>query len=100
MLFLALIFVSLLVLNLLTGAGAYIKHERDLYALSAVYQIYCTVVTFEVWLQWEINITYTHIIIHIHTQTDVTKRITLLRICSQGNNLWLQATAMLQFAVH
>ena len=50
----ALIFVSLLVLNLLTGAGAYIKHERDLYALSAVYQIYCTVVTFEVWLQWEI----------------------------------------------
>ena len=27
----ALIFVSLLVLNLLTGAGAYIKHERDLY---------------------------------------------------------------------
>ena len=51
----ALIFVSLLVLNLLTGAGAYIKHERDLYVLSAVYQIYCTVVTFEVWLQWEIN---------------------------------------------
>ena len=64
------------------------------------YQIYCTVVTFEVWLQWEINITYTHIIIHIHTQTDVTKRITLLRIRSQGNNLWLQATAMLQLAVH
>ena len=54
----ALIFVSLLVLNLLTGAGAYIKHERDLYALSAVYQIYCTVVTFEVWLQWEISIGY------------------------------------------
>ena len=34
MLFRALIFVSLLVMNLLTGAGAYI---RDLYALSAVY---------------------------------------------------------------
>ena len=51
----ALIFVSLLVLKLLTGASAYIKHERDLYALSAVYQICCTVVTFEVWLQWEIN---------------------------------------------
>ena len=50
----ALIFVSLLVLNLLTGAGAYIKHQRDLYTLSAVYQIYCTVVTFKVWLQWEI----------------------------------------------
>ena len=33
----ALIFVSLLVLNLPTGAGAYIKHERDLYAVSAVY---------------------------------------------------------------
>ena len=27
-----------------------------LYALSAVYQIYCIAVTFEVWLQWEINI--------------------------------------------
>ena len=33
----ALIFVRLLVLNLLTGAGAYIKHQRDLYALSAAY---------------------------------------------------------------
>ena len=50
----ALIFVSWLVLNLLTGAGAYIKHERDLYAFSSVYQIYCTAVTFEVWLQREI----------------------------------------------
>ena len=49
----ALIFVSLLVINLLKGAGAYIKHERDLYTLSTVYQIYCTVVIFEVWLQWE-----------------------------------------------
>ena len=48
------IFVSWLVLNLLTGAGAYIKHERDLYAFSSVYQIYCTAVTFEVWLQREI----------------------------------------------
>ena len=37
----ALIFVSLmLVLNLLTGAGAYINHERDLYTLSAVCSSY------------------------------------------------------------
>ena len=42
----ALIFVSLLVLNLLTGAGAYIRHERDLCALSAVYQIYYYIILY------------------------------------------------------
>ena len=30
--------------------------------------------------------TYTHIIIHIYTQADATKHITLLRIRAQGNN--------------
>ena len=33
----------------------YIKHERDLYALSALYLIYSTANSFEVWLQWDIK---------------------------------------------
>ena len=31
------------------GFNAYIKQQRDLYALSVVYHIYCTVVAFEVY---------------------------------------------------
>ena len=32
-----------------------IKHQRDIFALSAVYQIYCTGGAFEVWLKYEIS---------------------------------------------
>ena len=33
-----------------------IKHQRDLHALSTLYPVYCTVLSFEAWLHHEIII--------------------------------------------
>ena len=38
-----------------------IKHQRDLHALSTLYPVYCTVLSFEAWLHHEIS-TYTAVI--------------------------------------
>ena len=39
---------------MLTNHSAYIKHQRDIYALSALYHIYSTAKAFEVWLHHDI----------------------------------------------
>ena len=47
-----------------------IKHQRDLHALSTLYPVYCTVLSFEAWLHHEIMY-YIHYCLQVSAANEV-----------------------------
>ena len=66
-----------------------IKHQRDLHALSTLYPVYCTVLSFEAWLHHEIIIYNTVYSGQLYTVT-----------CSIINIISLFRSVCLRAAIH
>ena len=82
----ALIVVSLLVLNLITGAG--IKHERDLYALSAV----CIIYRPHDWALWQIAGPRTRLRVSlVRYQPETKPRVDILQVTPETEAKGLQS---------